>query len=410
MENIIQENREYLRSKQIYNRNHYLDKFSNLLSKNNVLVIEWQRRVGKSSIIISFLNSYNIDLDNVFYINKELDLFDNIKDATDLEKMFQEFKKKHKEPEYIIIDEIQDINNWEKFIRKYQSLQKYNIVITWSNSQLLSWELSTYLTGRYLTLEVLPFDYVEFLDFKWLSKSHDSFQEYIQYGWLPEVLNITIQETKKNYLQNVLSNIVLKDIVARYQIRDIKLIDKMLAYFSDNLWSLVSITNITNYLQNQFKKEYSSKTLANYIKYLSYPYIINEVPRYDIKWKKILEYVSKYYFTDIGIANSFGFVFARDIGKILENIVYLKLKKDWYEVYVWENKKYEIDFVATKNWEKMYIQVCYLLLSDNVIQREFGNMQKIKDNYPKYVISMDKSFGSSYDGIENVYIIDWLCK
>lgn len=408
MKNIIKENKQYILSKQIYNRNYYLDKFYNFVNTKNVLVVEWQRRVWKSSVVISFLQSNNKELNKVFYINKELDLLNNIKNAKDLDEIFDFYKTNYEDPTYIVIDEIQDIQDWEKFIRKYQALWKYKIIITWSNSKLLSWELSTYLTGRYLSLEIFSFDYSEFIDFKWLSKWKDSFKEYLQYGWMPEILQIEDQEIKKNYLQTLLSNIILKDIISRYNIRDIKLIEKILAFLSNNIWSLVSITNISNYLKNQFQKEYSTKTIANYMNYLIYPYIINETQRYDIKGKKILEYVSKYYFTDIGIANNFGFVFAKDISKILENIVYLQLRRKWYKVYVWENKNYEIDFIAEKKWEKKYIQVCYLLSSQKTIQREFGNLQNIKDNYPKYVISMDDSFGNSFDWIENINIIDWL--
>lgn len=408
MKNIINENKQYILSKQVYNRDYYLDKLSKFVNTKNVLVITWQRRVWKSSVIISFLKSKNVDINKVFYINKELDLLDNIKNVVDLEKLFIFFKTNYTNPEYIVIDEIQDIKDWEKFIRKYQALWKYKIIITWSNSKLLSWELSTYLTGRYLSLEIFPFDYNEFIDFKWLAKWNNSFKRYLQYGWMPEILMIEDKEIKKNYLQNILSDIVLKDVVARYNIRDIKLIEKILSFLANNIWSIVSITNISNYLKNQFKKEYSTKTIANYINYLTYPYIINEVQRYDIKGKKRLEYVSKYYFTDIWIANTFWFVFVKDIWKILENIVYIQLRKKWYDVYVWVNKNYEIDFIANKNWEKIYIQVCYLLSSKETIKREFGNLKMIKDNYPKYVLSMDESFWESFEWIKHINIIDWL--
>jgi predicted AAA+ superfamily ATPase len=186
------------------------------------------------------------------------------------------------------------------------------------------------------------------------------------------------------------------------------LIEKLLNFLSDNVWSLVSITNISWYLKNQFKQEYSTKTIANYLKYLEFPYIINEVSRYDIKWKKILEYVWKYYFSDVWIKNSYSFIFAKDIWKILENLVYLKLLWEWYKIFVWENNWNEVDFVAEKNWEKIYIQVCYLLSWENVIKREFWNLLKIKDNYRKIVISMDESFWNTYDGVENINIIDFL--
>ena len=407
MSNIIQEQIDYIKNKEIYVRKDYLIRLESLIQTLNIVVIEWQRRVWKSSILISYIKANNISLDKIFYFNKELDVLDNIKNAWDLEILFEEFKKLYQDPEYIFIDEIQDIENWEKFIRKYNSYKKYKIIITWSNSKLLSWELSSYLTWRYLSMLVLSFNYKEFLDFKWFKKSKETFFQYLEFWWMPEILFIENYETKKNYIKNVISNIVLKDIVLRYNIRDIKLIEKLLNFLSDNVWSLVSITNISWYLKNQFKQEYSTKTIANYLKYLEFPYIINEVSRYDIKWKKILEYVWKYYFSDVWIKNSYSFIFAKDIWKILENLVYLKLLWEWYKIFVWENNWNEVDFVAEKNWEKIYIQVCYLLSWENVIKREFWNLLKIKDNYRKIVISMDESFWNTYDGVENINIIDF---
>lgn len=408
MNKILKEHIDYIKNKEIYIRLDYNIKLKELLEADNIVVLEWQRRVWKSSVIISYLKWNNIDLNKVFYINKELDLLENIKTVSELDELFEEFKKINWEPKYIIIDEIQDIENWEKFIRKYNSYKKYKIIITWSNSKLLSGELSTYLTWRYLNLHIFSFSYKEFLLFKWFENNEDSFIEYIEFWWMPEIMFIQNIETKKNYLKNVLSNIVLKDIVSRYNIRDIKLIEKILAFLSDNVWSLVSITNIGSYLKNQFKKEYSTKTIANYLKYLEFPYIINEVQRYDIKWKKILEYVWKYYFSDVWIRNNYSFVFSSDIWKILENLVYLKLKQDWYNVFVWDNSWNEIDFIWEKFWEKIYIQVCYLLGNQATIDREFWNLSKIKDNYRKIVLTMDKTFWNTSEWIENINILEWL--
>lgn len=404
----LQEQFDYIQNKQVYRRQGYCEKLEKIVNTNNITVLEWQRRVWKSSLIISYLQWNNSSLEKIFYINKELDVLDTIKTVSDLEEAFQVYKKHFWEPEYIIIDEIQDIDLWEKFVRKYSALQKYKIIITGSNSKLLSGELSSYLTGRYLTLEVFSFSYKEFLDFQSYENTEDHFREYCEFGWMPEILFIHDHETKKNYLKNVLSNILLKDIVARYNIRDIRLLEKILAFLSNNRGSLVSITNISNSLTNQFKKEYSTKTIADYMKYLEFPYLINEVPRYDIKWKKILEYVWKYYFNDIWIANTFWFHFALDIGKILENLVYLKFKQDGYTLYIGTQQDWEIDFIAEKDGEKVYIQVCYLLSSEDTIQREFWNLLKIQDNYRKIVVSMDKSFWNTYHGIESKHIMEFV--
>ncbi len=408
MRNIILENRDYIKNKKVFDRKIYLDKLSNSLNTKNIIILEWQRRVWKSSLIVSYLKSKNIDFDDIFYINKELDLLGDISDVKSLDEIFNYFKKKFRDPKYIIIDEVQDIDGWEKFVRKYQALWIYKIILTWSNSKLLSWELSTYLTGRYLSIEVFPFLYEEFLNFKTISPTKEAFLEYIEYGWMPEILFIKDKETKKNYLKSVLNSILLKDIVWRYNIRDIKLLEKILMFLANNTGSLVSITNISKYLSVQFKKEYSTKTIANYIRYLEFPYLINEVPRYDIWGKKIFEYVSKYYFTDVWFANIYGFTFANDIWKVLENLVYLKLKSMWYDVFVWEKNWYEIDFVWKKEGEKIYIQVTYLFSNEEVVKREFWNLEKIKDNYKKIVVSMDDTFWNTYNWIEHINIEKFL--
>ena len=408
MKQLIQEHLEYLENKEVFQREFYNTQLNDLVRTNNITVIEWQRRVGKSSLIVSYVKSNNIDLNNVFYINKEIDVLENISNSQDLQKAFDSFKENYQDPEYIIIDEVQDIEEWEKFIRKYHAYQKYKIIITWSNSSLLSGELSTYLTWRYVSLHIYPFSYKEFVEFNWYDKWEDSFYEYLEFGGMPEILRIDDKETRKNYLKNLVSDIVLKDVVARHNIRDIKLLEKLLGFLSDNLGSLVSVSNISNYTKNHFKKEYSLKTIANYLKYLEFAYIVNEIPRYDIKWKKKLEYIGKYYFSDIWIRNSFWFVFVNDIWKILENVVYLKLKQDGYEVFVWENNKYEVDFIAEKWGEKIYIQVCYMLWKQETVEREFGNLLNIKDNYKKIVLSLDKTFWNSFQWIENINIIDWL--
>lgn len=397
----------YLESKKIFIRETYIKKIKEYSETLNIVVLQWQRRVWKSYSLIWFLNKYNIDLDNVFYINKELDIDEEIKNQKDLNLLFEEIKQKQ-DIEYIIIDEIQNIDSWEKFILWVYSEKKYKIIITWSNSKLLSSELSTLLTWRYLTLDIFPFNFPEFLEFKKKESNNESFREYITFWWMPEVLLLPDDNLKKNYLQNTLNSILLKDIVDRYWIKNIKLIDKILYFMQSEIWNIISITNIWNYIKNIFKKEVSLTTISNYIKYLTYPYIINEVLRYDIKWKKNLDYTAKYYFTDIWIRNIYWFNFANDIWKVLENLVYIKLVSDWYNVKVWELSWKEIDFIAEKWWEKVYIQVCYLLSSEQVIKREFWNLLEIRDNYEKIVISMDNSFWNTYNWVKNINILDFL--
>lgn len=406
-DNIYKKSISYLESKKIFIRKRYTSKIKEYSDNFNILVIEWQRRVWKSYSIIWFLHEHNIDLENIFYVNKELDINDEIQNQKDLNLLFDDINKQ-KDIKYIIIDEIQNIDSWEKFILWVYTQKKYKIIITWSNSKLLSSELSTFLTWRYLTLNILPFDYKEFLEFNNLESNKDSFREYVTYWWMPEVLMLKQLELKNNYILNTLNSILLKDIVERYWIKNIKLLEKILQFMQSETWNIISITNIWNYITNVFKKEVSLTTISNYIKYLTYPYIINEVSRYDIKWKKILDYTAKYYFTDIWIRNVNWFNFAFDIWKILENIVYINLISQWYKVYVWELNWKEIDFIAEKSWEKLYIQVCYLLSSKDVINREFWNLLSINDNYEKIVISFDESFWNTFEWVKHFNILEWL--
>jgi len=408
--NIYQKSIDYLQNKQdIFIRKKYVNKIKDYSSTWNILILEWQRRVWKSYSLLWFLKEFKINLDNVFYINKELDINDEIQNQKDLNILFEEVLK-NKKIEYIIIDEIQNIENWEKFVLAKFSEKKYKIIITGSNSKLLSWELSTLLTWRYLSCEVFPFDFKEFLEFKNYEKNINSFKEYVQFGWMPEVLLLPTDELKQNYIKNTLNSIFFKDIVSRFTIRNTKLLEKVFRYLQSELGNIISITNVWNYVKKVFKKEVSLTTISNYLDYLTFPFLVREVQRYDIKWKKILDYTAKYYFSDIWIRNSNWFNFVNDIWKVLENLVYIKLVSDGYDVKVWELAWKEIDFIAEKNGEKKYIQVTYLLSDEKVIQREFGNLLKIKDNYEKIVVSMDESFGNTYEGIKNINILEFLAR
>ncbi len=406
---VLKDSLEYLQNANFFERDFYFERLKSFLKQNNVGVLLGQRRVWKSSILVSFFKKlYNWE--KIFYINKELDINDEIKNYKDLNEVFSYFKKKFGDPKFVIIDEIQDINGWEKFIRKLVSLKKYKIFITGSNSKLLSGELATYLTGRYISLEIYPFSYKEFLQIKWLKDSKENFLQYLKVWGMPESLLIEDNILRQNYLKDLKDSIVLKDIVQRFKIKDVGLLEKILKFMADNVGNLISISNIYGYLKNIFKKEISLKTISIYVNYLKIAYLLHEVERYDLQGKKILEYIWKYYFTDIGIRNVFGFVFAKDVGKILENLVFIHLKRLWFKVYIWKLKDKEVDFVAEKNWEKIYIQVSYLLTDDKVIKREFGNLLKIKDNYPKVVLSLDETFGNTYEGVIHMNIRQFLLK
>lgn len=384
---IINKSKNIINQK-IFSRPHYLKKMSEMVNNKNILIISWQRRVWKSYIIIDYLKSNKIDLKEVFYLNKELDSLNQIKTNIELENLFLNFEKEN-EVKYIIIDEIQDIEMWENFIRAKFSEKKYNIIITWSNSKLLSSELSTYLTWRYINLDVFPLTYFEFLNIKNLQNSKENFLYYLEFWWLPEIVLETNDDLKRNYIKNLKDSIILKDIVNRYKIKDYSFFDKILWFVSQNIWNITSLRKVEDYLKKD-KIKVSLSTISNYIKYLENTYLINNCEKYDLVWKKFLEYNSKYYFNDLWIRNSIYYTFNFDIWKLLENYVFNILLSKWYKIYIWDKKWLEIDFIAQKSNDKKYFQVTYLISSEEVYNREFWNLKQIVDNFEKIVLSMDE--------------------
>lgn len=370
-------------------RKRYYQELDDTIKANQVTVIQWQRRVGKSYTILWYLKTQWINPDKIFFLNKELDSENEIQDVKDLNTLFDSYTKKYGEPEYIFIDEIQDIKDRERFIRAKFTLKKYKIIISGSNSQLLSGELATYLTGRYLAFEVYPLDFSEYLIFSWEKDSHKALQSYLRWGGLPELVSIENDAKKTSYISTIIQTIVYKDIVKRYTIKDVEYLEKIMHYIADVVGSQVSLRNIIKASKEYGRWEPSTATVSNYLNFLQQPYLIHKVRRFDVKWKKIIEHNEKYYFNDIGIRNFFKVDMKMDIGKLVENVVYLHLKKCGYTVYVWNIWDKEIDFVAQKGQDMCYIQVAYIMSDQSTIDREFWNLAIIKDNYPKYVVSMD---------------------
>lgn len=334
-----------------------------------MLVIIGQRRVGKSSLVLDYLKTKDIDLDTVFYLNKEVDLERKIGSSKDLEELFVAYSQKHT-IKYLIIDEIQDIDHWEDFIREKLVYQQYYIIITGSNSKFLSGELATYFTGRYVSLEVFPFTYTEYLKIKTLPQNKETFLEYLEIGGLPEIVLEQDKNLRKNYLENLLHSLLLKDIVARYKIENYSLFEKVVLFLAQNIGSMTSLRKIEDYLKKD-KLSLSLPTISNYISYLKTAYLISECERYDILGKKVLEYNAKYFFTDLGLRNTLFYHTGFDITKLLENYVYNMLIRNGYQVRVGNINGVEIDFVAEKDGRKLYIQVAYLIPSEEVYEREF---------------------------------------
>ncbi len=404
--NIILQSKNLLNQK-IFPRKDYFEQLDKFLESEQIIVVQWQRRSGKSYVIMWYFQYKKINFDDVFFVNKEMDIEWSISDVKDLNRLFIDYQNEKWDPKYIVIDEIQDIKNRENFIRAKFVEKKYKIIISGSNSKLLSGDLSTYLSGRYLTFSVYPFDYAEYLDYVNLSDIPQNLVSYLQWWWMPEIVAISDNTLKYRHLKDILDSTVLKDIVSRFQIRDINYFNKIMMFIADNIWTPLSLRNIQNSSKNFWWWTASIEKISTYLDFLQIPYLIHNVSNYDIKWKKILERNEKYYFNDLWIRNVLKFSYEDDKGKLLESIVFLQLKRLWYEIFVWNLWDSEIDFVCKKADKIFYIQVSYTVSDEKTKEREFWNLLKIEDAYPKYVISADP-LAMDYKWIKHMYISDFL--
>lgn len=390
-------------------RNHYVDKISPYIGTSLIKVIVGQRRVGKSYILFQLIDKIKKKESeaNIIYINKELFEFDEITDYIKLNHYF-ESKRKIGVPNYLFIDEVQEINEFEKCLRSIQANNDAEIFVTGSNANLLSSELSTYLSGRYIELKVYGLSYIEFLQFHSFENNEDTFYKYLKYGGLPGLIHISLEDNLVfDYLRNIYSAILFKDVVKRNNIRNISFLENLIKYIGDNVGNIFSSKKISDYLKSQQIKV-TPNLVMDYLSFLENAFFIFKVQRSDISSKKIFEIGEKYYFEDLGLRHSIIGYRQNDISKILENIVFTHLIMHGYSVTIgWDNGK-EVDFICERKGEKMYIQVTYLLKDDTVMEREFGNLLTIKDNYPKFVVSMDKIEGNSYKGIIHKNLIQFL--
>lgn len=395
----------------IINRPDYTDKVLRLFGKGLIIALTGQRRVGKSFIMRQVINLLSTDeSNNIIYVDKEDEKFSSIITHTELTQYVEEHLLKDK-TNYLFIDEVQNIKEFELTLRSLHSREACEIVITGSNAKMLSSELSTYLSGRCVEYFIQSLDYTEFIEFHQLLDNDQSLISYLTYGGMPQLYRIGLQEKDlvTDYLHNVYNTIILKDIVEREDIRNVPLLKNLVRFVSDNVGKPVSATNIVNYLKSQ-RVDSSTKVIINYLEYLCNAFIIHRVNRYDIHGKRLFEVNDKYYFEDIGIRNSLvqGGL-AQSMEKVIENAVYLHLIRLGYNVTVGYLQKTEIDFVATKGEQTIYVQATYLLANEETVTREFGNLALIKDNFPKYVVSMDSLYnGTNFHGIHHMHLRDFL--
>lgn len=395
----------------IINRPDYTDKVMRLFGKGLIIALTGQRRVGKSFIMKQVINLLSLDGNkNIIYIDKEDEQFSGISTHTELTQYVESHLLTGKN-NYLFIDEVQNIKEFELTLRSLHSREACEIVITGSNAKMLSSELSTYLSGRCVEYYIQSLDYTEFLEFHQLPDNDESLISYLTNGGMPQLYRIGLEEKDlvRDYLYNVYNTIILKDVVEREDIRNVPLLKNLVRFVSDNIGKPISATNIVNYLKSQ-RVDSSTKVIINYLEYLCNAFIIHRVNRYDIHGKRLFEVNDKFYFEDIGIRNSLvqGGL-AQSMEKVIENAVYLHLIRLGYDVTVGYLQKAEIDFVATKGDQTIYVQTTYLLSNEETATREFGNLALIKDNFPKYVVSMDSLYsGTNYQGIHHMHLRDFL--
>ena len=395
-------------------REIYWGKIKPFIDKPVIKVITGMRRIGKSYFvkqIIEELKNNNVTSEQIIFIDMEDLEFDFIKNYKDLYEYIKSKSKDIKSKKYILIDEIQEIENWEKTVSSLHKKEDFDIYITGSNAHLLSTELSTLISGRYIEMQIYPLSYSEYIDFKGdkFTDHKNEFAIYLRYGGLPGLFHFeNSDEVVFQYLSSVYNTILLKDIVKRYNVRNVSLLEKISAFLFDNTGNLLTASNITKYLKSQKIQTYSD-TVQIYIDYFLSTFLTHKTSRYDLKGKRFLTINEKYYLNDLGIRHSIIGYKSGDIGQLLENIVYLELIRRGYRVSIGVMGEKEVDFIATKNNEKIYVQVAYLLSEQQTIEREFSSLLYIKDNYPKYVLSMDDNiWGNDYKGIKRLNIIDFL--
>lgn len=308
---------------------------------------------------------------------------------------------------YIFLDEIQEVTNWERVINSLRVAFDVDIYLTGSNAKLLSGELSTYLAGRYVQFVIYPFSYQEFILANQLDDTPQAFQKYLLFGGMPFLMNLHFQEgPSRQYLQDMYNSVILKDIVQRNNLRDVDLLERIIGYALSSIGHVFSASNITKYLKSEHRKV-SNDTVLNYLNACTTAYLFYKIPRQDLLGKKLLSINEKYYVVDHGLREAVYGHNARDIDQILENIVCLELLRRGYTVTIGKTGNFEVDFIAEKGNRKCYVQVTYLLASPETIEREFRVYKDIKDNYPKYVVSMNE-LDFSQDGIQHYNIRKFL--
>ena len=390
-------------------RHNYLKKVIPFINTDLIKVFIGQRRVGKSYLlktIINYIQEENKQA-NIIYIDKELSDFDSITNYKELINYIDSAINSNLK-NYLFIDEIQDIQQFEKALRHFQNKQSVDIYCTGSNANLLSGDLATYLSGRYIEIKVNTLTYIEFLEFHNLENNNEALKKYLKWGGLPFIKNLIKQdEVIFDYLKNIISTIIYKDVIQRYKIRNVDFFENLIHYLANNTGNLFTAKKISDYLKSQ-KINISTKVVLSYLHYLQNAFLIYKLKRINLSGKNIFATNHKYFFEDWGLRNALLGLNNFNIPSVLENVVFAHLINLGYEVGIGVINEQEIDFVAKKDGEILYVQVAYLITDEKVKNREFGNLMLIQDNYPKYVVTMDDYLIGSYKGVKHLHLRNFL--
>ena len=389
-------------------RIHYTNKIAEYIGNKLVKVLVGQRRSGKSYLLRQIAQRQikaGADPRNVFYINKEFTDFDFLTDYKELEKLLKLYRSelKPKGKVWLFIDEIQNIDGWEHFVNSHSQdfIDDYEIFVSGSNSKMLSGELATLLSGRYISFEVFPLSFNEYIGITHKEFSKANYIDYMEGGALPELFMLPNEETKRNYVSAIKDTVLLRDIIQRHNIKDAKLLEDIFVYLVNNASCLISITGITNYFKSNGRRV-SYDTVSNYIGYIEDAFMIHKAERYDIRGKDTISGNCKYYINDLAFKNYLYPGFGYGIGYKLENLVYLELRRAGFKVYVGTVQNKEVDFVARKGDRTIYLQCTYAMTEEATIRREYAPLEAIQDNFEKIVVSLDDVAFPSNNGIRHL--------
>lgn len=391
-----------------FTRRTYLERIMPFVGNRLVKVLAGQRRAGKSYLlrqIAKQLIDNGVKPENTFMLNKDLLAFDGVRDCHALTELFERYRRELK-PEgkvYIFIDEVQNIGEWERFANSYSQdfTHDYELFLTGSNSKMLSGELASLLSGRYVEIEVFPFSFAEFCGMAGKEENRQSYIEYMQQGGMPEMLKLTGDEVRRNYVMALKDTILLRDIIQRESIKDPRLLEDLFVYLVNNTSTLFSINSLMKFYKGKGRMV-SYEKLSQYLTYMSDAYLLHRTDRYNIRGKETIAGVCKYYANDLAFRNYLFQGTAHGVGYELENLVYLQLRRCGFTVYVGDSQGLEVDFVAMKGDRTVYLQATYMLADEETVRREYASLQSIADHYEKYVVSLDDLQLPSREGIRHI--------